>query len=38
MSCLSGTKHGDDDFAEGLELWEKAQPEIQNTTKNDDHA
>lgn len=25
MSCLSGTKHGDEEYAEGLELWEKAQ-------------
>lgn len=24
MSCLAGTKHGDDEYAEGLELWEKA--------------
>ncbi|MBI5405110.1 MAG: hypothetical protein HY976_02690 [Candidatus Kerfeldbacteria bacterium] len=26
MSCLSGTPHGDDEYAEGLEMWEKAQP------------
>lgn len=24
MSCLSGTPHGEDEYAEGLELWEKA--------------
>ncbi len=26
ISCLSGTPDGDDEFAEGLEMWEKAQP------------
>lgn len=24
ISCLSGTKDGHEDFAEGLELWERA--------------
>jgi len=24
MSCLSGTKAGDEEFAEGLELWERS--------------
>ncbi|MBI4089971.1 MAG: hypothetical protein HY421_01065 [Candidatus Kerfeldbacteria bacterium] len=24
MSCLSGTQDGHEDYAEGLELWEKA--------------
>lgn len=26
ISCLSGTNDGEDEFAEGLEMWEKAQP------------
>lgn len=25
-SCLSGTEEGHEDYVEGLELWEKAQP------------
>lgn len=36
ISCMAGTSEGDDEFAEGLELWEKSVPVEE--TKQDEKA
>ncbi len=33
ISCMAGSSEGDEEYAEGLELWEKPEPATEGTPK-----
>lgn len=37
LSCMAGSPAGDEEFAEGLELWEKADPSYEKVVEKAEH-